>query len=294
MKNVMQKLKRFVRLNRLLAMYIGLFIVGLLGLFIGVIPSIQKSISLVSELRLLQTEIERMQQKASMLASLDQTSLETTAQDVLAAVPTDKSINTLMSTVEAIAVKNGLSIADLSIEGIGTLATGSAKVAAKPEGNVVSETIVLQGDLLPLRNFLADSVRVRRLLRIKRLELTAVPKSTAMNMKLIIEVFYAPLPSSISKVSDIIDPFSSKELATIQKLNTYPIVYPMQQSLPSLVGTPVTRDAPTVPVLTDPFSKPGSQIKPIVTPKPSPSVSVFPSVKPTISLTPTVRLSPRP
>jgi Tfp pilus assembly protein PilO len=294
MKNVTQKLKRFIRLNKLLAIYIGLFVIGLIALFIGIIPSIQKSIALVSELRSLQTEISRMQQKASMLSSFDQTSLETTVQDVLAAVPTDKSIHTLMSTVEAIALKNGLSIADLSIEGIGTLATGSAKVAAKPEGNVMSETIVLQGDLVPLRNFLADSVQVRRLLRIKRMELTAVPKSTAMNMKLVIEVFYSPLPTSISKVSDSIEPFSAKELATIQKLSSYPIVYQMTQPVQSLVGASGVREAPNVPVLTDPFSKPGSQTIPVVTVKPSPTMTVSPSVKPTISITPTARLTPSP
>ncbi len=280
-----RKIKRFIRMNKTLVIYTSLFLVGCAGLFIGLIPSIQKAIALYREVASLQTEVNKIQEKASMLSGIDQAGLENTVEQVLAAIPSDKSVTTLMATVEAVAGKSNLVVTDMSIEGIGSLASGSAKLATKPEGNTLTEIVTFQGELPQFRNFLADAIRVRRLMRIKSLELTAIPKSTMMNMKLAVEVFYSPLPASIGKATDSLPPLTPKELETLEKLDRYPIAYSI--SVPEVAqvtaGTPV-REAPTVPVLTDPFSTDNVKKVPV-------------SVSPTpvqVQSTPTQGISPTP
>ena len=203
---------------------------------------------------MMREENKRIQDKATMLTALNIEDLEQTAQDVMAAVPPDKSIATLLSTVELLAQKYNLNISDMSVEGIAFLAGDQGKPVIKPEGNSLTETITLQGDLSQLRNFLFDCVRVRRLLRVKDMVLTSMLKSDQMAAKLTIEVFYLPFPQSIGKPSDVVEPFSQKELATLEKVASYPIMY-VADVKPSSDQTPsVAVELPTVPVVMDPFS----------------------------------------
>lgn len=219
------KIRRFIRMNTSLVVYSVLLFLGVIALFVGLLPALQESYTLIRDLQTLQDEINRIQQKVTMLSSLNQEEVDRRSQDVLLAVPTDKSVSTLLSSVEAVASKNDLSIADLSIETIGSLATGSGKQQTKPEGNTLTETVSLQGSLTQLRNFLSDVVKVRRLMTVKNMTLTAVPKSSLMTAQLSIEVYYQPFPATIGKATDPIEPFSQKEMSTLDTIASYPVVF---------------------------------------------------------------------
>jgi len=280
------KIRRFIRLNKPLVAYTALLFIGIGGLFFGLIPSLQKSIVLVKDLKTMNEDMSRIQKKVNLLSTLDQTVLEQYGEVVLTALPEDKSVSTLLSTADALAEKNNLSTSDLSIEGIASLSTASGNQPVKPEGHTLSETISLQGELINLRNFLSDCMKVRRLMRVKSLSLSAVPKSTQMSAKLTLEFFYLALPSSIGKPSDPLDPFSQKELEILEKLSSYPIAYQTQTQSASGGQTAVIGEEPAIPALLDPFSRPRSK----VTPTPSSGVTPAPSAK--ITPVPTTKLTP--
>jgi len=286
------KIRRFIRLHKTLVVYSVLLIAGILSLLIGLIPAIQNSFTLVADLQTMRADIIRIQKKASMLDSLNQADLEQNAKEVIAAVPSDKSIATLLSTIEAVATKNNMYISDMSIEGIASLATGSAKSAMKAEGNSLTETISLQGELIQLRNFLADCIRVRRLMRIRDVALTSMPKTNLITAKLVVEVFYLPLPLSIGKPSDSLEPFTQQELSTIEKLQLYPIVYASDISVSPVQTTPVVTEIPTTPAVLDPFAPLRSAT--YTTPTPSPVIIITPKQTPSASPSTTPRVSPGP
>jgi Tfp pilus assembly protein PilO len=291
---MMGKLRRIYRLHKSLVIHSGLLVIGILGLFSALIPSVQKTMTVVKGLRTLNAEIAQIQKKVSVLASLDQNVLEQSAAAVLSAVPEDKSVSTLLSTVEAVAGRNGLFISDISIERIGSVSTGSGSMAVKKDGNSMTETISLQGELLQLRNFLTESLRVRRLMRIKDMQLTSLPKSNLVTAKLSIEVFYQPLPTSIGKASDPMEPLSQKEMDTLEKVTSFPVVYATGVQ-PTLYGTPaVIGEEPRSPALIDPFSLPRRRTAPAPAsnPTPSPTVSITP--KPTSQPTPSLTPAPTP
>jgi len=131
-------------------------------------------------------------------------------------------------------------------------------------------------------------VRVRRLMTIKNMTLTAMPKSTLMTAQLSIEVYYQPYPATIGKATDPIEPFSQKEMSTLDTIASYPVVFtpetqPVSVQEPSLVG-----EEPTTLSVVDPFSAPSSQTTFIPTSTPTPS----PLVSPTVSLVPTKTPTP--
>ena len=276
------KIRRFIRMNTSLVVYSILLLVGVIALFVGLVPALQKSITLIRDLQTLQDEMNRIGKKVTMLSALNQEEMERRSEDVLSAVPTDKSVSTLLSSVEAVAYKNGLSISDMSIEAIGSLATGSGKQQTKPEGNTLTETVSLQGTLIQLREFLSGVVRVRRLMTIKNMALTAMPKSTLMTAQLSIEVYSQPLPTTIGKASDPIEPFSQKEIDTLDKVASYPVVFTTEtQPLSPQEPSPVGRE-PTTPTVADPFTN--SEIK--ITPSPTPLPTLTTTPSPTSTETP--------
>jgi len=303
---MMRHIRRFVRLNKSLVTYAALVCIGLIGLFIGLIPSAQKCLVLAKDMQSLNREIVQIQKKVNVLSSLDQLSLEKSAQVVIAAVPINKSIPTFLSTIESIALKNGLYISDMDIAGSTSLATGSGLRQTKQNENTISAEVVLQGELESVRSFLLECIQVLRLLRVKNLSLSALPRSTFMNVKLEVESFYLSLPVSIGKPLDPLETFSEKELATLEKIASYPIAYTfIPQSVSSSQPT-VPVEVPTIPVITDPFAisektlirVPIRNVTPspveILIPQPTATMSATGSPKPTVSVAPAASPSSSP
>jgi|GEM_PF-3465717 len=288
-------IRRIIRLHKTLVIYSVLLIAGLICLFVGLIPAVQKSITLVQDLRTMEEDIVRIQKKVNIFHSLDQADLEQNAKETVAAIPADKSVDTLLSTIEAVATKNNLFISDMSIEGITFLTTGLEKQAVKPEEYSLTETITLQGELIQLRNFLSECVQVRRLMRVKDIKLTSMLNSNFFTVKLSIEVYYLPFPLSIGKPSDPLEVFSQKELATLEKIKSYPIMYAFDMQSISPQEAPVLGDVPTVPVVLDPFFSPKTNIvlipllseTPEEIPSESPSATQSSTPEPSLIVTPT-------
>jgi len=127
-----------------------------------------------------------------------------------------------------------------------------------------------------------------------------------MNVKLEVESFYLSLPVSIGKPLDPLETFSEKELATLEKIASYPIAYTfIPQSVSSSQPT-VPVEVPTIPVITDPFAisektlirVPIRNVTPspveILIPQPTATMSATGSPKPTVSVAPAASPSSSP
>jgi len=290
------KIRRLFRLHKMLVLYSVLIMISILFFFVGLLPAVRKSIAMVQELRVTKEEISRIQKKANLLSSLDQSELQKNAETLLWAVPSERSVPTLLSTIEGLAAKHDIFISEMMIEGISSLASNSGRLAVKPEGNIITETLSLQGDLVQLRNFLFESTRVRRLMRIKDLTLSSLPKTNRIMAQLVIEMFYLPLPVSIGKPSDPLEPFSQRELETLGKIASFPIVYASGGAPVFTNSAPVQGNVPTEPSVLDPFAPPKRVITPVpsLTPRPTPLATATPIQS---GPTPTVRAgtpTPRP
>ena len=117
----------------------------------------------------------------------------------------------------------------------------------------------------------------------------SVSTSTQLSARLTIDVFYANLPATLGKASDPLEPFSQKELSTLDTIRSYPIAYAPGLGVSSQPSSVVGVE-PTTPVVLDPFFPQAKAVTPTRIPTPLPTIIREPS--PLSSPTPTPILLP--
>jgi len=239
-------IRRFVNFNQTIVVYGAVFCVAFLALFIGVIPSFRRLIALYTEIETIRTSIEKLQKKASVLSTYEQSSLEATYKELLVAVPADKSVSTLMATVETLATQKQLTIIGETIERIGSVASQSAQVNTKGEMNM---TITVQGDLGRLREFFEEIIHVRRLVRVDGIEMSFSGRTQVPEAIISMTSFFSPLPSMIRKLSDTLEPLTSKQTETLEKVLGYPVAYKS-----SVIEATTVTEEPQKPASDNPFN----------------------------------------
>jgi len=193
-------------------------------LFVGVIlPTAVKIKGLLAEIVDSRNTLEAAQAKLTTLQGLDENALKSNLATLLAAIPQDKAIPSLITTVDNLAAQTGVSLGNLSFTG-GEMATESSKKSpAKEKGSGIQAlrfNLALAGDLPGIINFLTTSTRVRRLLKINTfslsLEFTAGSRAV-MNA----ETFYAPIAGG-QKAAAKLSILTGEEETLLSKLGNYP------------------------------------------------------------------------
>lgn len=224
-----------MQITKLLRAYQGvivsiiILIVSGLGIIFGVVPILQKTIVMNTDINNLSKEIEALKNKVSVLESVDEGSLRNNAQVLLSAVPSDKSVPTLLWTLDGLTAKTGVGTGNFLVARLGSLATESAKRVTADEqeigGNILPFTVNITGSLDQLRGFLASTVSVRRLLRIRTLgvsfQKTGSESTGSANMVTAIlgmDTFYSPLPTTIGSVSQPLTPLTSTDDDLVAKV----------------------------------------------------------------------------
>ncbi|MCX6792342.1 MAG: hypothetical protein NT149_04900 [Candidatus Gottesmanbacteria bacterium] len=251
-----------MQLNKLFHNYLGLIVsVGILivsglGILLGVVPILQKTIDMNTQFNSLSAEVDILKNKVSVFESIDEVSMRSNVQTLLSAVPSDKSLPTLLGTLDGLTAKTGVASGNFSLAKLGSLATESAQRLSADEqdvgGNILPFTIDITGSLDQIRGFLAASVSVRRLLRIRTFDVsflkTAPESSESANLvsaTLGMDTFYSPLPTTIGSVSQPLTALTSTDDDVIAKVASMQLlVVPSSPLPPPSVG-------PSKP---DPFS----------------------------------------
>lgn len=244
-------IQRFIKMHRSLSVYGVLLLLGIIGVVIGLVPAGKNVFALITQVKTLETDISNFRTKIVILSSYEDSVFENMVHDVLAAIPQDKSVNTLLSTIEVTAAKNGLAVSSFSVAALGSIATQSGSLD-KPDSklgvNILPASFVVEGDISGLRDFLNDIIKIRRLIRVKSMDLMFQNKTTVIQAKVTVDAFYKTLPQTIGKVSDSVESLSQKEQDLLTKIISYPIVY----EAPIIFDT-VNTSLPANPVNADPF-----------------------------------------
>lgn len=218
-------IKKIWRLYHGFALSVAFFSVSIVGFIFGVYPVIRSSIDILSQVQALEDHVTTLTQKENFLRALDEESLRQELLTLLSAVPSDKSIPTIFSTIDNVVGQTGLSLADMTVTNPGSLATEAATRKSTEEKKIgvslIPFSLTLRGSPSQIADFFSKVISVRRLVRVRTFE-AAIDHSQVTNLRVDLDSFYSPLPSSLGKVDQKLATLTPEEENVIQKLAAYP------------------------------------------------------------------------
>lgn len=220
-------------MNTVLKTYQGLIISGAILLFCAVgfiaavYPAIGKVQSLWADTTKLSDEVTSLQTKLTALNALDETTLRQELTNVISAVPTDKSLPTMFSTVDGLAAQTNVSVMSMGIGGNTSLASGSAAKLTPQDKLIGAQTVpfsvTIQGTLPAIQQFIARAPQVRRLLRIRTFSITFPQDNRPISIALEMDAFYQPSPTSLGKTGTTVEILTDAEQEIITKVSQLPM-----------------------------------------------------------------------
>jgi Tfp pilus assembly protein PilO len=223
----MKQIKKLLKTYKGLVISIVMILVSVGGVFVGVIPAIGKIIQIRSDIMILSSSTDHMQSKLNILNATDETTYTSQLQDLVAAVPSDKSLTTLFSTVDGIAVSSGVTITDVSLVKPGSIATESAKKQSNEEkqigSNLLPFTVTVNGNYSQIHSFLSQAVNVRRFFRVRNFEISLADMSD-ISVRMGMDAFYSPITLDPQNFDKPLEPLSSEEEQIIVQIRAMPLV----------------------------------------------------------------------
>ena len=222
-----------------------LVIVGVViaGFLLGVIPAARSLSMVYTQSRSLTTEIDALSQKVTVLSSLDVDSLKQNLRDFLAAVPTEKNVPSLFTTLENLASQNGVSLLDVTMSTIGGIASDSGKSGRTDASGaqLVRFSASIEGTMDNVRQLFQTLIAVRRLLAVRSFDMTINGTGT-VTAKLEMETYFAPLPKELGSAAGRIEVLNEKEEGVIAKVSAFPNLGQVAELPPPSLGGPVKAD----------------------------------------------------
>ncbi|OGG30133.1 hypothetical protein A2971_05375 [Candidatus Gottesmanbacteria bacterium RIFCSPLOWO2_01_FULL_46_21] len=227
-----KSIRRFIRANGSLLLSIGMIAIAVTGGWWGLVPFGRNVWTLYTNTQKLRTQVGVLENKYAVLSSLDQASLAQDGDELLRAIPAEKEVATLLSTLEQTTITSGLSLSHLTIVSPGSLATGAAERQTKEEkaigAGIISSTISVEGPLPEVKQFLSTLQRIRRLLRVGDVQIS-VREGASARAQLTIDAFYQPLPTALGDITSKIVPFSAAQEDLLVQLRSFPVAYQTQR-----------------------------------------------------------------
>ncbi len=224
-----------------------LVVVGLL--FLLVIPSLRKISLLRGEISD-ETETKKVLiRKEEVLKSLDEAQLLSQVERLERAVPSRKDVYSLLASLNGLAFSNGVSLSRFSLTP-GSLATASASSSATSQTQV-SEAVAGRGETAALslleaavevsgpfdgvKAFLLKLESLVPLMRLISLELTPATEETTTSISthsafpvvfevtanLVIDMFYAPLPTQLGVITDPVQEITDSEKNVYERILSF-------------------------------------------------------------------------
>jgi hypothetical protein len=248
----MRLVRRIIRLYQSFIISGTIVLFCLIAIFVGIIPGAQKIYRMVTGMYEQMKTVQKLREKINILNSLDTQLLESYAAAAITAVPADKSLGTIFSTIDGLTTQEGVAVGGISLSSIGAVATEAAQKQTKDEQqigvNIVPFSIIVVGPIEQVRNVVEKAVKIRRLFRIRNFDLSFDNSSGTTKSTIQMDAYYVPLPKNLGKMTDVLKPLSDEEVTIVEKISALPLV---------------TRDAPvstestqmqTGPRSMDPFS----------------------------------------
>ncbi len=219
--------RRFLRIYQGFVVSGAILLFGLVALFVAVIPGVRATKELYDDLRELEAETTALSTKLTFLGSLSEDDLRDRLVLLLTAVPEEKSVPTIFSSVEGLADQAGVTIDDMSLMSPGSLATGSAQRQSAAEKKIGASTLPLalnaSGTYDEIRAFVGEINKVRRLFDVASFDIST-SGTGATTVRLSLTAFYQPLPTRVGSVQAPVAVLTKKEEDVWDTISQYPDV----------------------------------------------------------------------
>ena len=194
-------------------------------IFVG-IPTITRTVSSYNQMKTLKEEVSMLRQKAAILRSLDDSVLSNSLENLFSAVPIDKSLPTIFTTVESLASQSNVGLTELSLSQAGAIASQSAQSATKSKDskNVLSFSAHITGSIDQVKTFLTTAPAIRRLIRVKELSVSFEDDTNAA-AALTMESFYLPLGIPLALDSQALELLSEPEERLMSRVAAFPLIF---------------------------------------------------------------------
>lgn len=224
----------------------------IIALFIGLLPGVRKTIQLISETQTLRKTVATLIEKQRILQELDMTTLTNYSRDAIAAVPADKSLGSLFSTVDALTAKESVTVTAVSLGSVGSVASDSATKLSLDEQKIgvriIPFSIIVEGPIDRVRNVVDQAVKIRRFFRVRSFDLTFDNKSGVTKSTLSMDAYYVPDPKTLSKVTDTLIALTPEEMDVLDTVSAFPLL------TGEVTGVSENAIIQSSPVTSDPFS----------------------------------------
>lgn len=241
--------RRFLRIYQGFVVSGVILLFGAVALIFAVVPGVRATRDLYGSLKQIEKEAQALSGKRAFLESLSEDDTRERLMGLLSAVPQDKSVPTIFSTIEGLANQSGVNVVDINLTSPGSLATEAATRQSAADKKIGASSLAFSltasGNYDQIRAFVGEINKVRRLFDVTSFDLSIAATGTTQ-VRLSLFAFYQPLPTKVGSVQAAIAAFSQKEEEILGKITGYPDV--SQSS-----------SAPLTPILSggtrDPFAR---------------------------------------
>jgi Tfp pilus assembly protein PilO len=220
-------LKKFIKTYQQIITSVVILLICAGSIIFGIVPAVRKLIDMRETNALLTTKNQGLRLKASVLASLDEEVQKINLNSLIAAVPPDKSLPSIFSTIDGLSANTGVSVSNFVLMSAGSLATESARKQSGEEqklgSNLLPFSVSIKGSYQQIRNFLESAVAVRRFFRVRQFDLTFTGPAV-LTATLGMDAYYAPFPTQLGLIEQRLDLLTPKEEEVIGKVSTLPLL----------------------------------------------------------------------
>jgi Tfp pilus assembly protein PilO len=221
----MSKTVKFFRLYKDIVISIIMILIGVTGIILGIVPAVKRVIDIRNNSIELTKSIQLLRTKINILESKDINSYHDQLAQLVAAVPGDKSLPTIFTTLDSLSAQTGVTLTDFSLERIGSIASDSGSVRSEEEKQIGSHllpfTITVNGSYDQIYQFLSKVNDVRRFFRVRNFEIS-FENTSAISVTMGMDSFYAPVLSGIGTVESPLEPLSQQEEDLIVSISQMP------------------------------------------------------------------------
>ncbi len=246
----MKSLRKFIRNYQSFIVSGSILLFSLLAIVYGLIPGVKTTSNLIKETQSLRALIKTLEKKLQVLDSLDPQELANNTAAAVSAIPADKSLGTLFSTIDVLTSTQGVSVTGVSLGSVGSVATASAsKLSAEEKKlgvNIIPFSLIIEGEITKVRNVVDSAINIRRFFNVQSFDLNFNTETGITSSKLAMVAYYVPDPTSVGKITDPLKPFSEDELSVLEKVSAMPLLTEVIASQSANIQT--------TPVTVDPFS----------------------------------------
>lgn len=222
----MHKIQKILASYRPIIIPAALLVIAILLFIFAIFPAGKRVYTLASTLPQLNRDVRDLSTKLQELQNLDVTTLDSELTAVTSAIPLDRNIPSLFSTLDGASSKVGASVGDLSFIG-GSLATGSATAATKKSSvvtkqglSIIGFNMTVSGQIESIADFLTVVERVRRFIHLNTFTIS-IDQSLMAKSVIAAETYYAPSSSAKTQAAGFV-PLSAAQQKQITDLLVYP------------------------------------------------------------------------